>query len=282
IPEGTVILNRDDARVWEMRHLSRARVLSFGQAEDADVRLTYARVRMEAGESTRVPVGLELGIQSLNRLRKIYLHGVFGKSIGYALSAGTAVSVMLDAGLNEAVERLSAHFHGLPGRTRVIPGIKHTTLLDDTYNASPVAVLSALRDLAAMDLLPDQRRVACLGEMRELGEQAEMLHARVGEEAAKLHLDLLVVCGTLAHAVAQGAKRAGMSPERIKRFDDTPEAGRFLQDWIKPGDVILAKASEGTIQSKGVRMERVIKELMADPIHAPELLVRQESAWQRR
>ena len=69
---------------------------------------------------------------------------------------------------------------------------------------------------------------------------------------------------------------------RIKMFDDTPEAGRFIQAWIKPGDVIFAKASQGTIDAKGVRMERVIKELMAEPDRAAELLVRQEDAWKRK
>lgn len=281
-PEGTVILNRDDTRVWEMRHQSRARVISFGQSEEADVRLTFTRVRTAETGEIRVPTGLEMGVESLNRLRKMYLPGVFGKSISYAMCVGMAVNMMLDAGLDEAVERVAEKFQGLPGRTRIVSGIKNTILLDDSYNASPVAVLAALRDLAAMELASGQRRIVCLGEMRELGVSSEALHERVGEEVGSLHLDLLVACGTLAHAMAKGAERAGMPSERIKLFDDTPEAGRFLQEMIRPGDVILAKASEGNIQSKGVRMERIIKELMADPIHAPELLVRQEPAWQRK
>jgi len=73
-----------------------------------------------------------------------------------------------------------------------------------------------------------------------------------------------------------------MREDQIKVFEDSPEAGRFLQDWIHPGDVILIKASEGTIDAKGVRMERVVKELMAEPLRASELLVRQEEAWQRK
>ncbi|HEU0051469.1 MAG TPA: UDP-N-acetylmuramoyl-tripeptide--D-alanyl-D-alanine ligase, partial [Patescibacteria group bacterium] len=281
-PDGAVILNADDPRVFAMRHMSPARVYTFGQSQDADIRLAGNHIRVQDTEYGKTPIGLEINIESLNRLRKIFLPGVFGKSIAYAVCAGLAVSTLLDAGLDDSVERISISFSGLPGRTRILPGIKKTTLLDDTYNASPVAVLSALRDLAAVELNPGQRRIACLGEMRELGSQSEALHERVGEEAGRLHLDLLVACGTLAPAVESGAKKAGLESEKIKRFEDTPEAGRFLQDWIKPGDLVLAKASQGTVHDKGVRMERVIKELMEDPVHAPELLVRQEEAWKRK
>jgi UDP-N-acetylmuramyl pentapeptide synthase len=80
----------------------------------------------------------------------------------------------------------------------------------------------------------------------------------------------------------EGALANGMKQEQVQVFEDTPEAGLFLQHFIKPGDVILAKASEGCIDSKGVRMERVIKELMAEPLRAGELLVRQEEVWKRR
>jgi len=286
---GTAILNADDERVRAMRALTKERVYTFGQTEGADVRLVGTRMVCEEGEHGNESKGIEISVESFNRLRKIFLPGVFGKPIAYAVCAALTVSAILDNDIDESLGRLKEKFRGLPGRTRIIPGIKYTTLLDDSYNASPVAVLSALRDLAQLDLKEGQRRVACLGEMRELGEQSEALHRLVGAEAAKLNLDLLVVCGTLAHVMAEGARGAGMADDRIKIFDDTPEAGLFLQEWIKPGDVVLAKASEGPHPSSanwnqvtGVRMERIIKELMADPARAGELLVRQEEAWGRR
>jgi UDP-N-acetylmuramoyl-tripeptide--D-alanyl-D-alanine ligase len=283
---GTVVLNADDRRAFAMRHLTREHVITFGESEGAEIRLIESRVIVEAGSYGNVPKGLEVKLESFNRQRLLFIPGVFGKSIAYAISAGIGVAAALDIGL-PAVERLSTHFHPLPGRARIIPGIKYTTLFDDSYNASPVAVLSALRDLAGLTLQPGQRRAACLGEMRELGEQAEMLHRMVGGEAAKLGMDLLVCVGAFSRAMADGARAAGMAEDRVRIFEDTPEAGLFLQDWIKPGDVVLAKASEGSRDAQGklptgVRMERVIKELMADPMSAAEWLCRQEESWKRK
>ncbi len=284
-PNGVVILNADDARVFAMRHVSPARVYLFGESDASDVRLVSTHIRTEASEYGQAPVGLEITLESFNRLRKFFLPGIFGRSIAYALCAAMTVAAIFDTGLG-FIDTLTQSFSGLPGRTRIIPGIRHTILFDDSYNASPVAVFSALRDLASVNLESHQRRVACLGEMRELGEQSKQLHYQVGVEAARLKLDLLICCGTLAHAMADGARAAGMSDEHVKIFDDTPETGRFLQDWIRPGDVILAKASEGPTPSSpnwgkvtGVRMERVTKELMADPTQAEKLLVRQYDGW---
>jgi UDP-N-acetylmuramoyl-tripeptide--D-alanyl-D-alanine ligase len=280
-PEGTVILNADDKRAFALRHETRAHVLTFGETDAADVRILQTKTTAEPGDYGARPTGIEVTLESLNCLLKLRIPSVFGRPIAYALAAAIAVGVSLDIPF-ENMEGISSAIEPMKGRTRIIPGIKHTTLLDDTYNASPIAVLSALRDLANLPLEPRQRRVACLGEMRELGPESQTLHRMVGAEAAKLGIDLLVSCGTLAHAMAEGARANGMKEEQVIVFDDTPEAGKFLQDWIRPGDIVLAKASEGQRDSKGVRMERVIKELMAEPQRASELLVRQEDAWMTR
>ena len=279
-PQATAILNMDDARVFAMRHLTSAHIITFGVADGADVRLVATRVMMEESEHGRVPTGLEIQLESFNRLRTLRLPGICGTPAAYSVAAAVAVGAALDVGL-ESVEDLPNHFQPLPGRMRIIPGIKFTTLLDDTYNASPPAVLSAVRDLAAMPLLESQRRMACLGEMRELGSHAEAMHRLIGAEVAKRGIDFFVACGTLASVMAEGARANGMREDQIKIFGDTPEAGEFLREWIRPGDVILAKASEGRHDGKGVRMERVIKSLMREPHRASELLVRQEKVWKR-
>ena len=200
--------------------------------------------------------------------------------MAYAVGAALAVAVALDF-TPEEYRAFANHFEPYPGRTRIIPGIKATTLYDDTYNASPAAVLAGLRDLAETPVRPGQRKIACIGEMRELGESAERMHRFIGAEAAKLKIDLLVPCGRMARVLAEGALANGMTDEQVNVFDDVPEAGQWLQRFIKPGDIIFAKASEGRLDSVGARMDRLVKELMAEPNRAAELLVRQDKAWQR-
>lgn len=278
---GTAILNADDKRVFAMRHLTHEHILTFGETDAADIRIVKSEVKTEDSSHGKRPVGIDIQIDCYQRSYEFFLPGVYGRSVAFAVAASVAVAQAMDIS-EEQVMGLSKAFVPMPGRTRIIPGIKHTTLFDDSYNSSPSAVLSSLRDLSALILDSGQRRVACLGEMRELGERSESMHRMVGAEAARLGLDLLVCCGIFGHAMAEGALANGMKPEAVKVIEDTPEAGLFIQDWIKPGDIILAKASEGTIHTKGVRMERVIKELMAEPMRAGELLVRQGEVWQRK
>lgn len=280
-PQGMLVVNADDPRAFALRHATTAHVLTFGETDAADVRLMNVTVRTEEGSYGRVPIGLEIELQVFQKPKRIYLPGVFGRSIAYAVAAGVAVATALDLPLDEVCSTFASHFCPLPGRTRIIPGIKYTTLFDDTYNASPVAVMSALHDLANLTLLPEQRRIACIGEMRELGQASEVLHRAVGVEAAKLGIDLFVACGTLSHVMVDGAQANGLAREQTQAFEDSPDAGRFLQRFIRPGDVILLKASEGQSNPRGVRMERVTKELMADPNLAEELLPRQDASWKR-
>ncbi len=282
-PGGTMVLNADDVRVMNMQHdAPGAHLVTFGTAETADVRLLSTRVRTESTPSGPLPVGVEVKLVIVHQVHTVYLPGVFGTSSALALAASAAVGLALDISATEMQTGWQA-FQSLPGRARLIPGIKGTMLLDDSYNASPVAVLAALRDLASIQVDEgSQQKIACLGEMRELGEQSEMLHEQIGMHAAKLGIDVLVVTGAYAHAYRRGAVSAGMDESRVHVFDDTPELGEWVQDMLRPGDLVLAKASEGARTTKGVRMERVIKELMAEPSRASELLCRQEEAWQTR
>lgn len=284
-PEGTVVLNQDDILVAQMAEQAAAHVLSFGMSEGADVRIISTEVISEDHGTWKRPIGLEVKLSLLHRVETIFLPGVFGRSAAYAWAAAFTVGIALDMPVAEMI-RSVRHFVPMPGRARLIDGVKGTMIFDDSYNASPVAVLMSLRDMAAAERLPSQRLVACLGEMRELGEQAEVLHRRVAQEIALLKYDLFVVSGVWANAMAEEAKKQGLPEERIIIVDDAPEAGIFIQDWMRTGDFILAKASEGPGPSspyfgkvKGVRMERVTKELMADPLRANQLLCRQEGGW---
>ncbi|KAA0205747.1 UDP-N-acetylmuramoyl-tripeptide--D-alanyl-D-alanine ligase [Candidatus Uhrbacteria bacterium] len=280
-PGGDAVLNADDKKVFAMRHLTHEHVLTFGEADGSDVRIVRSNIVTEDGPHGKTPTGLAVTLENYHRSYQTFLPGVYGTSVAYAYAAATAVAEALDVP-PEQINEFAEHFRPVRGRTRIIPGIKRTTLFDDSYNASPASVLQSLKDLASLNLDPGQRKIACLGEMRELGEKAEEMHRRVGAEAAKLGIDVLVCCGIFGRAMAEGATAKGLSSERVYVIDDTPEAGLLLQDLIRPGDVILAKASQGALETKGVRMERVMKELMAEPMRASELLVRQEPAWQRK
>lgn len=268
--EGVAVLNADDPEVMKAAETTDADVVTFGEGEHATVRLVSAHVAYDPQDVASS--GLDVHIVALGLAANFRLKGAFGRPQALAATAALAMVHALDVDFHEAAERL-ASFRGMPGRTRIIEGIKRTTLLDDSYNSSPLAAHSALHDLVAFPVTEGKKRIAALGDMLELGPLAESSHQDLGRAVAESGIDMLVVCGTLAHVTAGAAKAAGMPEDRIFTFAKSPEAGLFIQDRLKQGDVVLIKGSQGS------RMEKITKELMAEPERAKELLCRQSAEW---
>ena len=111
--------------------------------------------------------------------------------------------------------------------------------------------------------------------MAELGEFTEEGHALVGQKVVGV-ADILITVGEKAKIIAKEALKRGMHEMQIFSFDYAEQAGRFLQDRIHKGDIILIKGSQVS------RMEKVVKEIMAEPMKAEELLVRQGESWQEK
>jgi UDP-N-acetylmuramoyl-tripeptide--D-alanyl-D-alanine ligase len=126
-------------------------------------------------------------------------------------------------------------------------------IINDCYNANPASMKAALQVLA--EWKPARERVAVLGDMLELGRQAQYLHREVGQFAAALPLSRLIVCGGLAHEIAAGARRAGMSNDALLEMPDASSAADFLKKTVRQGDVVLVKGS------RGMRMEQIVQGL---------------------
>lgn len=273
--KGLAILNADDPRVTAMRKETQADAVYVGESEGSDVRIHDARIAVETNERGHiVPRGLEVALQAGDQVYRTELRGTIGRPQAWATAAAVAVARWFDITPETALERLNRDYHGIPGRTRIIPGIKYTTLIDDSYNAaSPTAVVSGLRDTATIELAGTQRRIAALGDMRELGAYSDEAHTAVGREVATLGFDMLVSCGTLARAIADAAIAAGMPADRIMTCETSEEAGLALQKILRSGDIVFVKGSQGA------RTEKIVKELMAEPLQAPFLLVRMTKDW---
>jgi UDP-N-acetylmuramoyl-tripeptide--D-alanyl-D-alanine ligase len=124
-------------------------------------------------------------------------------------------------------------------------------VVDDCYNANPLSMRAALDDLAAQPA--PGRRIAVLGDMLELGPDERALHRSVGAHAAELKIDVLVTVGPLAREM--GPAFGG----EVMATDDAEEAARVARDLVRPGDVVLVKAS------RGIALEAVTRALIDDP-----------------
>jgi UDP-N-acetylmuramoyl-tripeptide--D-alanyl-D-alanine ligase len=227
--DGVAILNADDERVRRMASRTCARSVTYGFAPDGDVRAVDVVSRGADGMAFRLiapGIDREVAIPSLGRLA---VHNALA-----AAATGLAAGIpdeMIVAGL--------AAGWSAPHRGELVRA-GEVTIVDDSYNASPGSVAAALELLAGMP----GRRIAVLGEMLELGSEQEAGHRRVGEVAAQL-ADRLVVVGDGAAAIAEGARQAGMPPGAIALVADRSAAREHLLAELRPGDVLLVKASRG-------------------------------------
>ena len=161
----------------------------------------------------------------------------------------------------------------------MIKGIKNSWLIDDTYNSSPQSSIAALGALNNVSAAADytkmlRRKIAVFGDMLELGSYTEDGHRLVGKKVFEAGVDELIAVGERARDIGRGAQEVGMKEESIFYFPNSDEAKTFVKERIKEGDLILVKGSQGA------RMEKIVKEIMAEPLLARELLVRQEREWE--
>lgn len=268
-PEGFAVLNHDDEKVYEMREKTRAKVLTYGFDQEAEVR---AQEEGMIGEGMEIK-GMNFKLSYTGSVVPIFLPGVLGRQHIYAALAGAAIGIIHGMNLVEVAESLK-RYAAPKGRMNLISGIKNTLIIDDTYNASPIPVEAALDVLRSIKLpAEDDKKFAVLGDMLELGSFSEEGHKQVGRAAAKSNVDYLVTVGERSRDIARAALLAGMSEDRVSNFSTPEEAGLFVQGKMKQGDLVLIKGSQG------MRMEKVVKELMAEPLQACELLVRQDASW---
>lgn len=273
--DGVAILNGDDELVAPMRTRTEAEVTTFGFNEKVDLRAAEVKVNQFLEKGIMVTNGMNFKIDHGGSLVPVFLPGVVGRQHIYAALAGVAAGLAYGINLVEASDRLQ-HYVAPPSRMRILDGIKYTTLIDDTYNSSPLAALAALDILSEVQVIEGGRKFVVLGDMLELGSYTEEAHRKVGENVAQLRVDFLVTVGERAKMIAEGAHSKGFDENKIAKFAKSQEAGLFLQEKIKTGDLVLIKGSQG------VRMEKIVVEIMADPLKAVESVCRQDEKWLRK
>ena len=239
--DGTLFVNGDDEWCDRIGQRTRATTVRVGLGERNDwcarsIRTTTKGVTFRV-DAPRAEYSGEYRIRLLGR------HQV--------LNALLAVAVGERLGLDQAeIQRGLAECQPPKMRLQLWDN-GDIRILDDSYNANADSMLAALQVL--MDLPCKGRRVAVLGDMAELGAQAEAAHAEVGRRVAELGVGQLFAVGKMAAGIARSAREAGLT--RVIEFADVEGAAAALKTLLKPGDVVLLKASRAT------GLERIVNAL---------------------
>ncbi len=233
-PGGTAVLNADDARVAAMAAVAEERGVAvrwFGRGPSADVRAEDVDVTASGTTATILVDGRRLPLH----LRVLGEHHVMN-----ALAAIT-VAQLLGVDPADAIERIGTV--EIAERWRMQPlGSERVRVINDAYNASPDSMAAALRTVAQITA-PGQRKVAVLGAMTELGEQAGEEHDRIGLQAVRLRYERIVVVGSAARRLYLAAISEGSWDGEAVFFETADEAYDYLMTELRDGDRVLVKSS---------------------------------------
>jgi UDP-N-acetylmuramoyl-tripeptide--D-alanyl-D-alanine ligase len=256
--DGIAILNSDNKYVRLMSNRTNAKIVWVGQDNTANIRwenVTYKK--------TGINFDLFVRGQKYKVKTKIIAPQLL-PSILSALGAALALNYEISELLPKIVD-----FEPEMGRMRLFEGVNGSRLIDDSYNANPESVLAALE---VLNNIEGERKIAALGSMNELGELERSGHQNVGKRAAEV-AELVVTVGELAEKYL--APEVKKYKTKVKSFEDSKQAGKFLQKELKQGDVVLFKGSQNKIF-----MEEALKMVLKDPEHDGAFLVRQSKMWE--
>ena len=241
---GVAILNFDDPLVLSMKEKTKAKVITYGFGEGADFQILNYQIEFDENFK-----GTSMKFLFQGNLIPFKIRNTFGRPIVVAMAASFCVGVEEGLNLIEISNALD-DFTPITHRMNLIKGIKNSWIIDDCYNASPIAVRAVLE---VLDKIKGKRKIAALGDMRELGKYSYEAHFEIGKEAAKVS-EILFFIGNYAKIYESGAKETGLKRE-IYCFENSDKAKFKIQEILKEGDVILIKGS------RAIEMEKIIEEI---------------------
>ena len=249
--EGTAVVNADDPLALAQAKRTRARVVRFALTGGTEVHAASLRELGAAGHAFE--------LHAFGERREVRIAGLGSHCVANALAAAAAAQAA-GAGIDQVVEGLEG-WSGIDGRMAQRPLASGGVLIDDSYNANPQSMESALRSLAR--LKGSAPGIAVLGDMGELGECSRSAHHAAGGLAAKLGLDFVFAFGSHAGDVAKGARDGGMDTEQIRIADSHEALAREVRQRLGGSAWVLVKGS------RSMRMEQVVEALVESPAVVP-------------
>lgn len=240
-PKGLLVVNGDDPELLEAVKDYPGQRITFGFKETNDLFATDIR-----WDETGTWFSLN------NRVREVFVPMLGQHSACNALAA-IAVARKLAVPEDLIIESLGVA-RGPEMRLQWQPA-GNVRLLNDAYNANPNSMRAAIETAAG--LATNGRRIAVLGDMKELGHSSERYHREIGQFMAETHqFDVLVCVGQQASLIADAAVSGGFNPGAIARFQDAAAASDAIRRIVRDGDLVLLKAS------RSIHLEEIARALV--------------------
>ncbi len=266
--EGVLVLNADDEQISELALKSTFKTLWYGfNAKKNGV--AVSNIEMIYDQNGRV-TGQNIKINFGSNSVPFVINGALGVQHAYPILASLVVAK--DLGINVLDVLQSMTLYKVPsGRMNVLEGLDGITIIDDSYNASPIAVEFAIQTLA--DISADTK-IAVLGEMAELGRYTQSEHKKVAHILQLNKISHLITFGEKAEFIIEEANE--LKIKNVFNAMSHKDAALKVLEWAKGNTIVLIKGSQSS------RMEKVSYELLADKNSAKEKLVRHDNVWLKK
>ena len=270
---GCAVLCGDNKKVLAMDKKTKARTITYGLERHNLVKATnlvfHYGEKPIPGEELDWGISFKLNYQ--DTIIPIRLKEVLGAQQVQVVLAAVSCSICMGMNLLEVSEAL-AHYASPPGRMKIIRGLNGSFILDDTYNSAPASTLAALE---VLEEVYSKKKIVVLADMLELGSQEEKEHQEVGEEASKV-ADFIFTYGEKGALIAEVVEKTIRKNKvvDVQHFKSQEDLINELKNLLDKDSVVLIKGSQK------MRMEKVVKAIMAEPNQAKKLLVRQGKEWQ--
>ncbi|MEA3273575.1 MAG: UDP-N-acetylmuramoyl-tripeptide--D-alanyl-D-alanine ligase [Patescibacteria group bacterium] len=271
-PAGCAVLCGDNQKVLSMDKKTKARVITYGLERHNLVKATNLVFHYEekpmAGKELDWSISFKLNYQ--DTIIPVRLKNMLGAQQVQVVLAAVSCSICMGMNLLEASEALVNYVPPL-GRMKIIHGLNGSFILDDTYNSAPASTLAALEILAEVYA---NKKIVVLADMLELGSQEKKGHQEVGEKAGMV-ADFIFTYGEKGALIAKSAKATIKKSQavNVRHFENQEDLIGELKNLLDQNLVVLIKGSQK------MRMEKVVKAVMAEPNQAKKLLVRQGKGW---
>lgn len=242
------IINFDD--LTSRKAESKSDPIFFGFNDGADIKISNFKIETRSIDNRDIPYGSSFNITTDKEEIRIHLPYCIGKPFAYSVAAALACGSILDVGL-DYIKDIFRELRPEKGRMQMIVQKKYL-IIDDTYNASPDSMASSLETIKS---LPGPRKVAILGDMKELGDYSIVVHRDIGELVVKT-CDVLITVGDKAKEIAGSATRVGMNYNFAYSFDSNSKLIDRLEDILEEGDVVLVKGS------RSMKMEEIVQSII--------------------
>ncbi|MES2213228.1 MAG: UDP-N-acetylmuramoyl-tripeptide--D-alanyl-D-alanine ligase [Patescibacteria group bacterium] len=267
--DGCIVYNSDDQTVSHVVQNTELKKISCGIFGESNVRGSVFNILYAKTSTGSVPTGMRFEIKSESNTEVVTVMDSLGEHNEYAMLLAIGAGQELGISLSDCISAFKSYV-SLPGRMNIISGLQSTVIIDDSYNASPIAMRQALH--VFQSITGSSRKIVVLGDMLELGKYSADEHKKIANQLQGI-AEYVICVGIRSRGIVDELLSMGFPESNIMHVDTAEKAGGELQNMLRTGDSVLVKGSQA------MRMERVVEEVMRHPEDKAKLLVRQEPEW---